>query len=93
MKKITSHTPLFQLNTLMAGALLAVGGHAVAEVSLSGTMDQAYEDVRLYNHTGLTKLTRIEPTLSNYNQLKFSGSEQLDHGLKASFEISFKDSR
>jgi len=91
MKKITSHTPLFQLNTLMAGALLAVGGHAVAEVSLSGTMDQAYEDVRLYNHTGLTKLTRIEPTLSNYNQLKFSGSEQVDHGLKASFEISFKD--
>jgi hypothetical protein len=64
---------------------------AYSEVTISGTVDQAYETVKLTNITGKLKINRIEPTLSNYNELKFTGSENLGPGLKAIFEISFKD--
>jgi hypothetical protein len=77
----------FFLFSLFASTSLS----AYSEVTISGTVDQAYETVKLTNITGKLKINRIEPTLSNYNELKFTGSENLGPGLKAIFEISFKD--
>ena len=82
--KAVSHLFLF---SLLASTSLS----AFSEVTISGTVDQAYETVKLTNITGQYKLNRIEPTLSNYNELKFAGSENLGPGLKAIFEVSFKD--
>ena len=87
MFKNLKSAPHFFLLSLLASTSLS----AFAEVTISGTVDQAYETVKLTNITGKLKINRIEPTLSNYNELKFTGSENLGPGLKAIFEVSFKD--
>ena len=55
----------FFLFSLFASTSLS----AYSEVTISGTVDQAYETVKLTNITGKLKINRIEPTLSNYNEL------------------------
>jgi len=86
LKNLKTLPHIFLLSLLASTSL-----SAFSEVTISGTVDQAYETVKLTNITGKFKLNRIEPTLSNYNELKFTGSENLGSGLKAIFEVSFKD--
>ena len=96
MKKVFKYTAF-------ASALL-VTPFALAEVTISGTVDQAYERfITKTNPTnaalgpysssvnGSENVNRIASTLANYNSLSFKGNEDLGNGLKATYEISFKN--
>jgi predicted porin len=83
MKKVFNYTAI--------AAACMVAPVAFAEVTISGTLDQAYEKVTTANNSGRSSVSRLEPTLSNYGELKFKGSEDLGSGMKANFELSVKN--
>jgi len=97
MKKI------FKYTTLAAASLCSMSS-VLAEVTISGTVDQAFQ--RMTTHTNPTNtalgalsssvngnqsVNEIASTLSNYNYLSFKGNEDLGNGLKATFEVSIKN--
>jgi predicted porin len=96
MRKIFKHT------AVAVAALSAP--FAMAEVTISGTVDQAVQ--RTTTHTnpsnaalgalsssvnGNQSVNEVASTLSNYNYLALKGNEDLGNGLKATFEVSIKN--
>ena len=77
--------------TALVTATFCSMSSALAEVTISGTVDQAFEKVTNSNNSGRSSVSRLEPTLSNYGELKFKGSEDLGSGMKANFELSVKN--
>lgn len=67
---------------------------ASAEVLIKGTVDQSFErfDTKTAPGTfsGTDTVNRFGSTLANYNTLSFSGHEDLNAGLKATYELSMK---
>lgn len=93
MRKIYKHT------AVAVAALSAT--LAMAEVTISGTVDQAVQ--RTTTHTnpsypglgaivnGNQSVNEVASTLSNFNYLALKGNEDLGNGLKATFEVSIKN--
>lgn len=93
MRKIFKHT------AVAVAALSAP--FAMAEVTISGAVDQAVQ--RTTTHTnpshpllgaivnGNQSVNEVASTLSNYNYLALKGNEDLGNGLKATFEVSIKN--
>ena len=76
----------------LSGALSS----AMAEVKISGTVDQSLErfitktNPNLGAYTGSDNVVRSASTLANYSYLSFSGAEPINSDFKATYEISFK---
>ncbi len=74
----------------LSGALSS----AMAEVKISGTVDQSAERFVTKSNpgalTGTDNVVRRASTLANYNYLSFSGAEPINSDLKATYEISYK---
>jgi len=76
--------------------LSGVLSSAMAEVKISGTVDQSLErfitktNPNLGAYTGSDNVVRSGSTLANYSYLSFSGTEPINSNLKATYEISFK---
>ena len=81
-----------QLGVLVLAGLVST---ANAEVLIKGAVDQSYERLGTRTNpagaqTGTDTLNRYGSTLANYNWLSFSGSEDIQAGLKATYEMSLK---
>jgi hypothetical protein len=76
----------------LSGALSS----AMAEVKITGTVDQSLERYKtktnpnLGAYTGSDNVVRSASTLANYSYLSFSGTEPINSNLKATYEISLK---
>lgn len=83
MKKVFNYTAI--------AAACLVAPVAMAEVTISGVVDQAFDKLTNSNASGRKTVSRLEPTLSNYGELKFKGTEEIGSGTKANFEVSLKN--
>ena len=74
--------------------LLLVSSTAIADVTISGTMDASVEKFITHsnpgNYSGNATINRLGSTLANYNSLSLKGVENLSSNLKATYEISMK---
>ena len=77
--------------------LAGLASSVSAEVLIKGAVDQSYERLDTKTNpsapgkpTGTDTLNRYGSTLANYNWLSFSGSEDIQAGLKATYEMSLK---
>ena len=88
----------FKKNSIALLALSAFCATASAQVLIKGTVDQSYEKFETKTNpksatapiSGTDSVNRAASTLSNYSSLSFSGSEDLEDGLKATYEMSLK---
>ena len=75
--------------------LSGVFSSAMAEVKISGTVDQSLERFVTKSNpgalTGTDNVVRVGSTLANYNSFSFAGNEDLGNGMKATYEFSFKN--
>jgi len=74
--------------------LSGVFSSAMAEVKISGTVDQSAERFVTKTNpgalTGTDNVVRRASTLANYNYLSLAGNEELGNGMKATYELSYK---
>jgi predicted porin len=74
--------------------LSGVFSSAMAEVKISGTVDQSAERFVTKTNpgvlTGTDNVVRRASTLANYNYLSFSGSQVINGDFKATYELSYK---
>ena len=81
--------------TLVAFAAMAAVTGAMAQATIYGLIDQAYQsDKTTAGTTATTKKTGISSTLNGGSQFGFKGSEDLGGGLTASFvmELGYEPS-
>ncbi len=75
--------------------LSGVFSSAMAEVTITGTVDQSLERFVTKTNpgalTGTDNVTRVASTLANYNSFSLAGNEDLGSGTKATYEFSFKN--
>ena len=75
--------------------LSGVFSSAMAEVKISGTVDQSLERFVTKSNpgalTGTDNVVRVASTLANYNYFSLAGNEDLGNGMKATYEFSFKN--
>ena len=75
--------------------LSGVFSSAMAEVKISGTVDQSFEKFVTKSNpgalTGTDSVNRVASTLANYNSFSFAGNEDIGDGMKATYEFSFKN--
>jgi len=72
--------------TLVAVAAMAAVTGAMADATIYGTIDQAYESTKATSGTTTTKTTKINGTWNGGSALGFKGSEDLGGGMKAYFQ-------
>jgi predicted porin len=65
--------------------MAAVTG-AMAQATIYGTIDQAYESTKLSVGKDTTKTTKISGTMNGGSAIGFKGSEDLGNGMKAYFQ-------
>ena len=74
--------------------LSGVFSSALAEVKISGTVDQSAERFVTKTNpgalTGTDNVVRRASTLANYNSFSLAGNEDLGNGMKATYELSLK---
>jgi predicted porin len=74
--------------------LSGVFSSAMAEVKISGTVDQSAERFVTKTNpgalTGTDNVVRRASTLANYNSFSLAGNEDLGNGMKATYELSLK---
>jgi len=72
--------------TLVAIAAMAAVTGAMAQATIYGTIDQAYESTKLSVGSRETKTTKISGTMNGGSAIGFKGSEDLGNGMKAYFQ-------
>jgi predicted porin len=72
--------------TLVAVAAMAAVTGAMANATIYGTIDQAYESTKLSVGANTTKTTKINGTWNGGSAIGFKGSEDLGNGMKAYFQ-------
>ena len=74
--------------------LSGVFSSAMADIKISGTVDQSAERFVTKTNpgalTGTDNVVRRASTLANYNYLSFSGSQVINGDFKATYELSYK---
>ncbi len=85
----------FKKSSIGLLCLSGVLSSAMADVTVSGTVDQSIEHFVTKTNpgalTGSDDVHRVASTLANYNTLSFAGNEDLGEGMKATYELSFKN--
>jgi len=74
--------------TLVAVAAISAITGAMADVTIGGLVDQALTSTKATTSGGVTTTTKsIGPTSNGTSELFFTGSEDIEGGLKASFRL------